>query len=94
VVPSASQRRTISAACGCSCAERVTRTCRGTHARWVRTSRSAVVRTGAAIQADTRHLVAHHVQSRDHHPSGPDVPANDWFDVSEDSTVPFEDCET
>jgi len=40
--------------------------------------------------------VAHHVQSRDHHPSVPDVPANDWLDVSEDEdfTVPFEDCET
>jgi hypothetical protein len=28
----------------------------------------------------------HHVQSRDHHPSVPEVPANDWLDVSEYST--------
>jgi hypothetical protein len=39
--------------------------------------------------------VAHHVQSRDHHPSVPDVPAKDWLEVSEeDSTLPFEDCDT
>jgi hypothetical protein len=53
------------------------------------------VRTGAAIQPDTRSRAAHQVQSRDHHPSVPEVSANDWLDVSdEDFTVPFEDCET
>jgi hypothetical protein len=51
-----------------------------------------VARSGHSVGIPAR--VAHHVQSRDHHPSVPAVSANDWLDVSEDSTVPFEDCET